>query len=221
MVRLYRKDPIFFKDPAMKTIRHWVWIVLFGALFGLNEVLVGEAFPGRLPLLASLWLPAWAFLVLATARGLWNRPGSSLMIGATACIFRALNAAPFFCHLLGVFLLAVAFDAMASLLLRRKEKLPLRCALTGAAGIYLGRALFAVLLAYVIRYRFWAEAGASRVLDHVFVTGSLAALAAAFAVPLGYWLGRNFKTLSERKPRFAFRGALAAAVVLWVVGGVV
>jgi hypothetical protein len=202
----------------MKANKHWVWLLLFGALWGINEVLMGEAFPKHLPTWGSVWLAAWAFLVLATARALWNRPGSSFLIALVAGLFRAVNAAPFFCHILGIALLGLAFDATASLLLRGEKKGWLRCGLTGLLGVYLGKAFFALTVTYVIRYSYWVEAGSSKVLDHIFVNGSLAALAAALLVPLGFRLGLSGKTLTDHRPGWACAGGLVLTLILWVLG---
>lgn len=94
----------------MRNIRSWVWLFLFGSLWGICEVLAGEGLLGKEVPYASVWLSAWAFLVLAVARGVVNKLGSSTAVGAIAAIFKLVNAAPFFCHLLGIFMLGLAFD---------------------------------------------------------------------------------------------------------------
>ena len=66
----------------MRDIKKWTWLVLFGSLWGLSEVAGGGILytieiPG-----ASIFLAAWAFLILAVARGIVDKPGSSIVIGA-------------------------------------------------------------------------------------------------------------------------------------------
>ena len=206
----------------MSMSRHlkWLlWIVLFGALWGLNEILAEGAFEGANKAGVTVWLAAWAFLVLAVARAILNQPGSSVCIGALAALFRTVNTGPFICHILGIFLLGVGFDLAATLLMRReKARGPLRCVLTGVFGVYLGRALFALIITYIVRYEYWVAAGSGKVIDHIFSNGSLAALAAAITVPLGYWIGSNGKRIVENRPRWAYATATAAAVLLWTVG---
>ena len=86
---------------------------LFGTVWGLNELVAGGAFYPAYPALGSVWLIAFAFLVLAAARAVVNRPGSSALIGVVAALYKAVNTEPFYCHLLGIVLVGLAFDAAA------------------------------------------------------------------------------------------------------------
>lgn len=202
----------------MRNIKNWVWLLLFGSLWGMCEVIAGEGlFGGRVPY-ASVWLSAWAFFVLAVARGVVNEPGSSTAVGAFAAFFKLVNAAPFFCHLLGIFFLGLAFDLFSSVLMKRERKISLRSSLSGILSAYGGYALFALIITYIVRYKYWTAGGLPRVLHHVFVSGSLAALMAIAAVPLGYWIGVKGVVVAERRPRWAYAGAIAALIFLWSLG---
>ena len=203
----------------MKDYKNWVWILLFGSLWGISEVLGGEAFYRNNVPHASVWLSAWAFFVLALGRGLVNKPGSSTVIGGVAALYKLINAAPYFCHLLGIFFLGLAFDVFASVLIKKEHKRSFWPALSGAISAYGGYALFALVITHIVRYDPWVAGGWPKVSHHIFVGGSYAALTALLAVPLGYWLGVNGWILAGRRPRWAYASALVALVVLWTLGG--
>ena len=114
--------------------------------------------------------------------------------------------------------MGVAFDIAASLLLKKDNKAGVKAVLTGISGAYGGYALFAVIITYIIRYDIWVEGGLPKVLDHIFVGGSLAALAAAALVPLGILVGSGSQTVTKRQPRWIYAGAMTAAAVIWILG---
>jgi hypothetical protein len=202
----------------MKEIRTWAWLLFFGSLWGINEIVTGESLFRNQTFLTSVWLAAGAFFILAVARGVVNRPGTSVVIAGIAAGFKLVNASPYFCHLLGIFLLGVAFDAAASLLLRGRKKAALRHSLVGVLSAYSGFSLFALIITYVIRYQYWVMGGSAKVINHIFVSGSLAAAAAAFLVPLGYRLGLVGWPALEKYPRWSFAGAAAGLILLWTLG---
>jgi hypothetical protein len=202
----------------MKDVRQWAWLLLFGSVWGISEVAVGGALYRANVAHASVWLAAWAFLILAVARGVLNKPGSSAAIGALAAMFKLVNAGPFLCHLLGIFALGVAFDLVATLLIGDERTVSYRTAAAGLASAYGGYALFALTITYGIRYSYWIAGGLPKVLNHILVGGSFAALTAVVAVPLGYWLGLRGEALALRRPRWAYSGALLASVVFWSLG---
>jgi hypothetical protein len=195
-----------------------VWVILFGSLWGMSEVFGGGAlYEADIPS-ASVWLSVWALFLLAFARTLLHTPGTSTAIGAVAAVFRLVNAGPFICHLLGIFLLGVAFDLAASFLWKRKTKGFFRKGLTGILSAYGGYALFALIITYIIRYETWVAGGWPKVADHIFASGSLAAAAAAVIVPFGYMIGRRTKLAGSLSSRWAYSGALVLSLLLWVVG---
>jgi hypothetical protein len=194
-----------------------LWILLFGSLWGLGEIIIGGVLSAwNVP--SSVWVSSFALFVLAVARGCLNLPGTSTAMGVIAALFKLANAAPFHCHLLGIVALGAAFDAAASLLVRDREKISLRQSLAGAAGAYGGFAFFAVIVTYVIRFRPWVDGGTAKVLDHIFVKGSLTALLAAALVPMGFILGVRGEVLALRRPRIAYPIALVAVLLVWIAG---
>jgi len=194
-----------------------VWLFVIGSLWGLSEVVAGKAlYEANIPH-ASVYLSASGFFLLALARGLLNKRGTSSVIGGMAALFRLVNAS-FVCHILGIFLMGVAFDLAASILLKGKKKGFLQSSLTGITGAYGGYALFALIITYVVQYEIWVVGGWQKVLDHVFVAGSLAAVVAALLVPLGYILGLKARTHARFESRWAFSGSLIFTAILWILG---
>ena len=202
----------------MREIRTWAWILLFGSLWGINEVMTGEFLFHNQVFLASVWLAAWAFFILAVGRGVVNRPGTSALIAAIAAGFKLVNGPPFYCHLLAIFLLGVGFDLAASLVLKKESRAAFRQGLTGVLGAYGGFALFALIITYVIRYKYWVAGGSAKVLEHIFVDGSVAAIVSAFLVPLGYRIGSVGWPALERHPRWSSAAAAAGVIILWILG---
>jgi len=202
----------------MNKFRPWIWILLFGSLWGMSEVFGGEAlYSADIPM-ASVWLSIWALAILAFARTLQNTPGTSSAIGLIAALFRLVNAGPFICHILAIIMLGVGFDLAASALIRNSEKSIWKRGLTGIIGAYGGFALFALIITYIVRYDMWVSGGWSKIADHIFVSGSLTAAAASFIVPLAFWLGRKEITSRVLSSRLAYSGAMAVTFLLWILG---
>jgi hypothetical protein len=205
----------------MRDRKTWVLVLMFGSIWGFSEVFAGEFIYAHGVPRASVWLTVFALFMLAFARGLVNRPGSSTLIGALAALFKLVNAAPFWCHLLGIVFIGLVFDLGASAWMKKGQKWRLPAALTGIVTAYGGYALFAVTITYIARYTPWVQGGLPRVMEHVFIGGSLAAISGAFLVPLGYELGLRSETAVEGRRDWAFAGSLVVLVVLWTLGRVI
>jgi hypothetical protein len=202
----------------MRDIKNWAWFFLFGSLWGLSEVAAGGIlYAVEIPS-SSIFLAAWAFLILAVARGVVDRPGSSTVIGAVAMLFKLVNASPFICHLLGIFMLGLAFDIAATLLGRSGRRFSFRNMLTGIVSAYGGYALFALSITYIVRYDIWVQGGWPKVAHHMFISGSIAALVAAVVVPIGYYLGVGSLSLQAKRPRWLYAGTMAGVALLWILG---
>lgn len=206
---------MWIRDP-----KNWLWLLLFGSLWGAVEVLGGEALRANDVPLSSVWLTAAALFILSVGRGVLNRPGTSAVIGALAALYKLANAAPFYCHLLGIFMTGLVFDVLASILLAEREgrKGWWRAPLAGALSAYGGNALFAVLMTFVVRYKYWIGDGMRKFGRHIAVSGSLAALASLFLVPLGLRIGAGGEALSLKRPRWAAAGAAVLACAAWAAG---
>ncbi len=202
----------------MKGTKGWMWVLFFGSLWGISEVAGGGILYGNNISHSSIILAVFAFFILAVARGIINKPGSSVMIGTIAMLFKLINAGPFICHLLGIFMLGAAFDIFASFLMKKERKISWRSILTGSISAYSGYALFALTITYIVQYKYWIAVGLPKVLNHIFVSGSIAALFAAVVVPLGFMVGLKSESLSSRNPRWLYAGTLASIVIFWIVG---
>jgi hypothetical protein len=115
----------------------------------------------------------------------------------------------------------MVFDIAATLWMKNEKKYSWRTVLSGIVSAYGGYALFAVVITYIIRYRPWLAGGTPKVLHHIFVGGSFAALAAVVLIPLGLMIGISSKAVSKRSPRWATAGALVVLAVLWTLGRII
>ena len=202
----------------MSNPRNWLWPLALGSLWGVMELVGGTAiYKDNVPH-ASIWLSGWAFFMLAIARGLVNKPGSSSLAGATAAIFKLVYAAPFYCHLLGIFLLGVIFDITATIMFKEGGFKTRRAMLAGIITSYGSYASFALLITYIVRYKYWISEGLPKVLNHILVGGSLAGILSLVLVPLGLKLGASGESAFAVRPRRAVAWATAAIVFLWMIG---
>lgn len=206
---------------SLKNVNRWVLLFLFGSLWGIMEVLAGEAFFKNAVPHATVVLSAWALLMLAISRTTWNRPGTSTLVGVFAALFKLVNAAPYYCHLVGIVAVGVAFDVIVSLLAKKAKPLSPMSALSGALTPLLANTFFGIFQAFIIHYKYWAVGGWPKVLNYIGVTGGMTALAGIVLVPLGFWLGENADALNIRKPRLALAGAMTGLVVVWTLVRVV
>ena len=191
------------------TIRWRVFcLFLLASAWGLSELIGGE----------TVWLTAVAVLILAAARTLVNRAGSSTALAAIAVLFKSVNTAPFLCHLVGIALLGIAFDLMASLLWREDRKQYFRAALTGAISAYLSCFLFGISMIWIIKFKHWTGGGLERLGEYMLSSGSRGALTALVVVPVGLWLGRLLVRQAAGHPQTVLRAAVVVCLALWMLG---
>ncbi len=194
-----------------------MWLFLFGSIWGINEVFLGEILYRNEVQHSSVILTAIALFLLAVSRGLINKPGSSALIGTFAVLFRLANTAPSYCHLLGIFLLGAAFDVFSSLLIKNEERTPLRWGAAGVLSAFINNAFFALSITYIFRYDYWVAGGFSKVSQHIFISGSIIAVIAALIVPLGFFAGKNGSIFFDRHPRWSYASTVLGSIALWVV----
>ena len=194
-----------------------MWLFLFGSIWGINEVFLGEFLYRNEVQNSSVILTVMALFLLAISRGMINMPGSSALIGTFAVLFRLANTAPSYCHLLGIFLLGATFDVFSSLLIKNEERTPLRWGAAGMLSAFGNNALFALLITYVFRYEYWVAGGFSKVSQHIFISGSIITVIAALIVPLGFFVGKNGDLLFDRHPRWSYVGTILGSLALWIV----
>jgi hypothetical protein len=171
----------------MITTRNIVWVLVLGSVWGVAEIfgrdLLSDLGVGG----GTVWLTAWAILVLSIGRGLWNKIGSSAVIGLVATAFKFAGPSPHYCQLLGIASIGLIFDLFASSLARRPQWW--RHALVGLLTAYGARAFFVLYSVHIAHFERWVEGGTQMALDHVVRSGSVVAVAALFLAPLGFWMG--------------------------------
>ena len=175
----------------MITKKNILWILVLGSVWGVAEIfgkdLLADIGVGG----ASIWLAAWAILLLSIGRGIWNKIGSSTIIGLIAAAFKFAGPSTNYCHLLGIAALGVFFDIFASSLLARGSSQWWRHALIGLLTAYGARAFFVWYSVSVAQSERWIEGGTQMALDHVVRGGSMVALAALLLAPLGFRIGEK------------------------------
>lgn len=166
--------------------------------------------------------------MLTVARIYCPYAGSSTLIASFAMLFKFVNAPFWGCHLLGIFLIGAAFDLLVLATgfdLLKGPKRMIKSALLGAASAYLSFGLFAVMITYVFRYPHWAHEGIPRVLDHLFVGGTMAAVGSAIGVPLIVKVveilqGKQFMLMAAPS-RMRTSGIALFMMILWICAGTV
>ncbi len=202
----------------MVKIKQITCLLFIGSLWGLNEMITGDFLYSKDIPLASVWLSSIALFLLSAGRAIAHWPGSSATISVIASLFRLVNAGPYLCHLLGILMLGLAFEAVVSLLSGFRTKKATRLSLIGILSAYGSHILFALVITYAIRYAYWVSGGLTKVLDHIFVSGSFLAMLAVFLVPLGFYLGKKSETLFLRQLRLSLTGIFILTLLFWLTG---
>lgn len=196
-------------------------VLLFGSLWGGLEVLLHDSLKALNFNPISPFLTTVGFMALAMARMLYNKKGSSAVIGGIAGLYKFLGLAFFPCQLFAVVLQGVTFDVVYSYLDKKlREKSSVR-GIIGSISAYLSYLLFVVVVTYIVPYSFWPSRGLSGVLNHAGIEGSYAALGGFIAVILGERLGskvreRLFYLQTSKAPLF-YASAVSAILVCWIL----
>ena len=185
---------------AMITKRNIVWVLVLGAAWGVAEIfgkdLLADLGVGG----ASIWLAAWALLLLSIGRGVWNKIGSSALIGLVAAAFKFVGPSPNYSDLLGLVSLGLFFDLFASSLLSHGRSQWWRHALVGLLTTYGARAFFVLYSIHIAHFERWVEGGTQMALEHVVRSGSVVALAALLLAPLGFRIGEKAAEMLSGNP---------------------
>jgi len=182
------------------TKKNILWILVLGSVWGVAEIfgkdLLADIGVGG----ASIWLAAWAILLLSIGRGIWNKIGSSTIIGLIAAAFKFAGPSTNYCHLLGIAALGVFYDIFASSLLARGRSQWWRHALVGLLTAYCARAFFVAYSVHVAQSERWVEGGTQMAFDHVVRGGSVVALATLLLAPLGFRIGKKAAAILSGNP---------------------
>jgi hypothetical protein len=191
-------------------------ILFFSGLWGVSEALLGDVLYRADVPYASVLLTVIGFIILTFACVNLPQKGTATLIAACAMLYKFLNEPFFACHLLGIFLMGVCYDLLFNVLKMRKSFL------SSALVAYLSYASFAILITYVFRYSPWVHGGFMKVLMHIGISGSMAALGCAVLLPVSFHLAQRLKA-SIAVPfgirlRLVSGGISAITIGLWVFG---
>jgi len=196
--------------------KEWILAMLFfGSLWGVSEaVLGGVLYRANVPY-ASVPLSVIGFVVLTFAWVYFPRAGTGIVVAACAMLFKFLNTPFFACHLLGILLMGGCYDLFFGVFKMRTRWL------SALAATYLNYALFALMITYVFAYAPWVEGGFGKVLGHIAIAGTMAALASAVLVPWSFRVGERLKArlASPFVPRWNWTTGLISATTfaLWAL----
>jgi hypothetical protein len=173
------------------TTKNILMILVLGSVWGVAEIFGKDLF-GSLGIGGTtVWLAAWAILLLSIGRGIWNTIGSSALMGLIAAAFKFAGPSTNYCHLLGIAALGLFFDLFASSLLAQGRSQWWRPALVGVLTAFGARAFFVWFSVSVAQSDRWIEGGTQMAFDHVVRGGSVVAFAALLLAPLGFRIGKK------------------------------
>jgi hypothetical protein len=191
-------------------------ILFFSGLWGISEAVLGDALYRADVPYASAALTIIGFIILTFARTYFPQKGMATSIAACAMLYKFLNTPFFACHLLGILFMGVCYDAAFGVFNIKNRSL---CAMVAT---YLSYILFALTITYIFRYEHWVAAGFNKVLRHIGIGGSIAALGCAFFVPLSFRIGKQLKEKFDMPFRLQLKlasgGVSLITTGLWAFG---
>jgi len=194
-------------------------ILFFSAIWGTSEAFLGEALYNTGFPYPSVLLTIIGFSVLAFASVSFPQRGTATLIAALAMLYKFLNVPFFACHLLGILMVGICFDLFFNVFKIRNRSI------SAAAAIYLNYTAFAIMITYIFRYEYWVEGGISKILSHIGISGTMAALGCAIVVPISFYLAERIKSYSERPFNLQYKLAPGSILVttlgLWIYSIVV
>ena len=142
-------------------------ILFFSSLWGFSEAVLGGLLYRLDMPYPSVYLTVIALSILTVAMVYLPGKGIASTIAAFAMLYKFMNTPFFACHLLGILFLGVCYDLFFNILRLRNRSL------SAVLTTYTNYGLFALMITYVFRYNHWVEAGFAKVMDHIFVGGTL------------------------------------------------
>ena len=186
-------------------------ILFFSGLWGISEAALGGILYKAEIAHASVILTVIGLVILSFANVYFPRKGTASVIAGLAMLYKFLNAPFFACHLLGIFLTGLCYDLFLNIF-----KIKNRSA-SAAVTVYASYTLFALMITYLARYEHWVQGGSGKVLNHIGVGGTIAALLCAIMVPLSYRTAKHLKT--NLPMPFAYRRQLLPCSVFFATAG--
>jgi hypothetical protein len=171
-------------------------IVLFGSLWGLAELGIGEAM-WSLQIPRAALLTAIGVLFLVMGRRAWSAPGSSMALATVAASFKFLQHPFWGCKVAAVLMVGAVFEigfTMVEARLKRRNFASLtRGAALGAAPVLslVSFVLFAYFARDVLHNPYWAMP--DKMTDYMFVQGPIAAVLSLPAALAGLALSSSLR----------------------------
>jgi len=182
-----------------------VLVLFFSALWGLAEAVFGRFLYSHSIPHPSVYLTRIGFSVLTIASGYLPFTGAATAIAALAMLHKFLNI---------LLLLGICYDIFFNVLKIKNQSV------SAALAVYAGYGSFALAITYVFRYSYWIEAGLSKVINHIAIGGTLAALGCAVAVPLSFrfaqWLQTKKAWSAELSTAFTQLRVAFVTAGMWV-----
>ena len=174
-------------------------VVAAGVVWGLSEVFIGDVFYRfHVPMRAAS-LTALGLAILAMARFIYDRPGTSVAAALLAGAIRCLVPKLFICHMVAIALEGAAFDLSWSAM-RAGERHSLRRAwLSAVIGTFAGFFSFGLTGAYVFGFRRWVEAGVPGIATWSLRSGAFSSLLLLALVPLAALAARRLMAAAPGK----------------------
>ncbi len=199
-------------------------IILFGSVWGGLEALgievmrVANIHPSS-PILALI-----AIVLLASARMVLPRAGTTVLVALVAAGFKFLSLpSVYFCQITAVVLTGAVFEAAFALAKRKgwmQRGFPLGA--VALAASYINYLAFAFSQAYIFGNAYWTERGVAGLLRWVYTEGSYAAVLTFLGIIVGAALGRKLAPVFLRwqglKENAYARGLLLTSLAFWVLG---
>ena len=189
-------------------------ILFFSGLWGISEAFLGEALYDANVMFASVPLTIIGLIILTFARVFFRQKGTATLIAALAMLYKFLNVPFFACHLLGILIMGLCYDLFFSVFKIKNRSI------SAGAAVYLNYTLFALMITYIFQYEYWVQAGFTKVLSHIGISGSIAALGCGFMVPVSFHLAERIKTSLNRPFNLKFQlapgGIFAVTIGLWI-----
>ena len=201
-----------------KAIDRVIGIFFLGSLWGLVEASLGDWLYTYEIVHPSLYLTTIAVTIVAALKFFYPQRWTGTLAATIAMVFKVVNVPFFGCHLLAIFLLGFGID-IAYEIVPRFHSGKYRHLLIGLFGTYLGRALFAIIITYVVQYRFWTEVGLSKVIDYIFITGTVSSLLSCVAVHFGTRLAINTREFPWLRlhPRLTTGVVIVSTAGIWMI----
>ncbi len=152
--------------------REWIKLLFYGSLWGITEVLIENFIVPVCPVPRSIMLTTIAMVILTIANISMQQSWNILVIGVIAALYKFLNVRFFGCQILALLLLTGSFEVINTWLKNRQ----LSKGITAVIVVSVFNTTFALIATYVLRNHWWVAGGAPKILNFIFIEGSITAV---------------------------------------------